>query len=442
MRKHLRFLMMAAAILFVNVAKAADDVTVGDFTFNFYTNGNAYVTSYLGSETTVNIPATITYNKEGKDTTVNVTGFGPSAFEDNTTIQKIVLGRNNSYTFGPKAFKGCTALKFFSWAPSSGATGNYITDRFYITTSGVVPESCFEGCSAVTYVYARWSNKLTVGNCAFKGMSSMTNIQLYATTIGSNAFEGCDALTNLLLYVTPTVTPTTFAGIAAGTRIMMYNPEQVTWEFMNQVGDYASQVKAYVLFSTSATRGYKRVVSTQVPYKLTGNGLNVYYVSGVTETSAGITVDLEELTGEDRVLAAGNALIIQYTGTGTSPYWVMSFLTENPEVTYTNYLTGASTAPVTLPASDGTTNYYTFAPVTTKGSEGTWSKVTEETTINIGSGYIEMKNGNAVSGITTISADDALNGNDTWYTIDGKRLQAEPTTKGIYVRGGKKIVVK
>ena len=53
-----------------------------------------------------------------------------------------------------------------------------------------------------------------------------------------------------------------------------------------------------------------------------------------------------------------------------------------------------------------------------------------------------MKNGNAVSGITTISADDALNGNDAWYTIDGKRLQAEPTTKGIYVRGGKKIVVK
>ena len=29
-----------------------------------------------------------------------------------------------------------------------------------------------------------------------------------------------------------------------------------------------------------------------------------------------------------------------------------------------------------------------------------------------------------------------------WYTLDGKRLSGKPTQKGIYVRNGRKVVVK
>ena len=29
-----------------------------------------------------------------------------------------------------------------------------------------------------------------------------------------------------------------------------------------------------------------------------------------------------------------------------------------------------------------------------------------------------------------------------WFTLDGRRLQGQPTTKGLYIRGGKKMVVK
>ena len=32
--------------------------------------------------------------------------------------------------------------------------------------------------------------------------------------------------------------------------------------------------------------------------------------------------------------------------------------------------------------------------------------------------------------------------NDSWYTLDGRRLDANPTQKGVYVKNGKKIVVK
>lgn len=34
------------------------------------------------------------------------------------------------------------------------------------------------------------------------------------------------------------------------------------------------------------------------------------------------------------------------------------------------------------------------------------------------------------------------NEGDTWYTLDGKKLNGKPATKGIFIRNGKKVLVK
>ena len=31
---------------------------------------------------------------------------------------------------------------------------------------------------------------------------------------------------------------------------------------------------------------------------------------------------------------------------------------------------------------------------------------------------------------------------ETWYTLDGRKLQEKPTTKGVYIQNGRKVVVK
>ena len=31
---------------------------------------------------------------------------------------------------------------------------------------------------------------------------------------------------------------------------------------------------------------------------------------------------------------------------------------------------------------------------------------------------------------------------DSWYTVDGRKLNGMPTKKGIYVKNGRKVVVK
>lgn len=35
-----------------------------------------------------------------------------------------------------------------------------------------------------------------------------------------------------------------------------------------------------------------------------------------------------------------------------------------------------------------------------------------------------------------------VNGSDSWYTLDGRRLQGKPTQRGIYINNGKKVVIK
>ena len=52
-------------------------------------------------------------------------------------------------------------------------------------------------------------------------------------------------------------------------------------------------------------------------------------------------------------------------------------------------------------------------------------------------GYLTYK---AATGIKTLGAD--ANAPAQWFTLDGKRLYGEPFKKGIYIRNGKKIVVK
>lgn len=46
------------------------------------------------------------------------------------------------------------------------------------------------------------------------------------------------------------------------------------------------------------------------------------------------------------------------------------------------------------------------------------------------------------TGINSIDNGKLTIDNDAWYTLDGRKLQGMPTTKGIYIYNGKKVVIK
>lgn len=190
MRKTYTLIVMLV-MLFVGANSVKGQVTIDDFTFDFYLSGNAYVKSYNGTATEVTIPATITYNNGD----VNVTGIGESAFEGNTTIEKIYLQRNGSFTVGASAFKGCTALKTLRWSDDSGASATYTADNTVYLITATAIESMFEGCTSIVTVQSRYANT-ALGKNAFKGCTALTSASLGAsfTSFGESAFENCTNL--------------------------------------------------------------------------------------------------------------------------------------------------------------------------------------------------------------------------------------------------------
>ena len=55
-------------------------------------------------------------------------------------------------------------------------------------------------------------------------------------------------------------------------------------------------------------------------------------------------------------------------------------------------------------------------------------------------GWSSFKNIVDVTGIREIK--NETKGNDRWYSLDGRELKSQPTMKGIYIKNGKKVVVK
>lgn len=179
-------------------------VTVGDFTYNFYTNnGQAYVDAYTGTDTEITIPGTITYDKDGTETTTEVRGISATAFQGNTTIEKIHIEYYTPvgyyFTLPANAFKGCTALNTFNYATTTAATGTLIADNYIIIPSTGLNSAVFEGCTSIKNVYARYYLSGGIRANAFKGCTSLTtaNVSANCASIGESAFEGCTALTTV-----------------------------------------------------------------------------------------------------------------------------------------------------------------------------------------------------------------------------------------------------
>ncbi len=91
-----------------------------------------------------------------------------------------------------------------------------------------------------------------------------------------------------------------------------------------------------------------------------------------------------------------------YFSTANTLYWPNGAMTINPFRAYFQLNSAAATRSVVLNFGDETT------------------------------GIVELKN----SGIQESKSDTG------WYTLDGRRLNGKPTTKGLYIHNGQKTVIK
>lgn len=156
------------------------------------------------------------------DPCISIGAFsGCTKLETVTIEDEYADGLVKSFTYGDKAFMGCTSLKSIEISK-------------YVKTSSIpfiaifygIGESLFEGCVALKEVIfpAGCENEFRIGENAFKGCAALQSINLPATCtqLYESAFDGCIAIKTLNVPVAVTnIGKNAFNGWTAAQTIIM-----------------------------------------------------------------------------------------------------------------------------------------------------------------------------------------------------------------------------
>ncbi len=288
-----------------------------------------------------------------------------------------------------------------------------------------------------------------IGNNAFGGCVALKTFRVKPTTapaLGTNVFDGCTALTDIIAPANyKTADGWQAAGIVEKLRADREDLFTGGTEWMTWCGDFDWSAPA---------------------------GCNVYVVSGVGENTVTLTA-LTETANADRTEGEENAegiripaytpVILQKTvanATGlqarfakvgtvpTSGYNATTGLVTKTETGF-SMLGAAKDAPVSGSITEG----YSYALF-----DGEFLKIDDSTLdipahrciltlpeplsasrlhININGEATSLSEAKEDSSLFTLHS--SLSG---WYTLDGRKLDKQPTTKGLYIYKGKKVVIK
>jgi hypothetical protein len=333
----------------------------------------------------------------------------------------------------------------------------YPQDVFYTTTLGEAQGNPTYTISAGSTAYG-----LAFGNPTntydVSGIEAITKLEKFQIDGGHEVYTDSAMITRLLKYGDVcygladrdiSFTLTNAAGLnncsIAGDGGLVITPTAGTGGQYTFTMPEAS-VTVYALGTNAqVTVGSHELSSFCSPYDLNftqaPEGLKAYVVSGFSPTTMSIT-----LTQADYVPAGTGLVVTGAEGTYDVPIAAT-------DKVWANLLVGV-VAPTPITTTDN--GYSNF--ILSNGSQGYNWYASAPGTLPAGKAYLRlpthsvsnMNNARRFTwifedlnptGIQEVQAADG-EGADAWYTLDGVRLSGQPTTSGIYVRQGKKYVVK
>ena len=208
-------------------------------------------------------------------------------------------------------------------------------------------------------------------------------------------------------------------------------------------GDYTGDITTatFQLYEgyevTVPAKEYVTYYKDEALYTETENA-KLYTITDVSGTQATAT--------ELDVVPANTPLLVQNTAE-TEQTILLIPTTTTDDVNFYEGFKG-TTSETTIPASTASANNYAL-----NGKEFVWVK--NAISIAANKAWLEVSNNDAagartiniVFGETTgLSEELRVKSEEfataTWYTLDGRKLQGIPTKKGVYIKDGKKVVVK
>ena len=497
--KHLKLTFLLTILMSMVGAKAfAHDIEVqnADGVTIYYTwtnNKKELAVSYKGSYYNENtheyignvvIPASVTYN--GKE--YGVTSIGICAFDGCSGLTSVTIP-NSVTSIGENAFDDCSGLTSITIPNSVTSIGSRAFSECSGLTSVIIPNSvtsigyqAFYGCSGLTSITI--PNSVTsIGGWAFSGCTGLTDVTIpnSVTSIGNSAFYGCTGLTSVTIPNSVTnISEHAFYGCSRLTAVTI--PNSVT-----SIGMYAfkdcSGLTSVTIPNSVTSIGYKAfydcigLTSVTIPNSVTSIGENAFYgtawydnqpdglvyagkvayqYKGTMPANTSITLDEGTLGIADYAFYGCTGLTSvtipnSVTSIGSNAFYGCTGLTS---VTIPNSVTYIGeyafdgciglteiTSNIQEPFATADCWYGVYKSIPLYVPYGTKEKYQNADGWKEFTNIIEM---DETAGIESLTSDSSLKGEESGniYSLDGRKVSNSGLSKGIYIKNGKKVVMK
>ena len=386
--------------------------------------------SIPNSVTTIGLAAFQSNNISTLEIPASVNDIGQSAFADSYTSVSVAPG-NEAY----KTVNNCIIHKLLDRLESVGKNVTSIPDGVRVIGSSVFSNSSISSIEIPSTVKE-------IGGNAFEYCENLASVTLNEglTLIGEFAFSNCSALHNLTI---PTTVKTigyhalnetgySFSGEKSLALSIPYTLNIDPISSQDILGFYTYYNYVTV---TPYVKPAKEFTSFACPQDVDfsgATGLKAYVASGFDASAK--KVSLKEVTSAK----AGEGIIIQATA-GTKYDLALATASDNG----TNLLVGVTADTAIEPTDCSNTNFLL--------SDGQFLKAQAGTLAN-GKAYLQLPTSATarakslgittegdVTGIINIDLDEE--GDGMIYDLNGRRI-SETATKGIYVKNGKKVIIK
>jgi hypothetical protein len=289
-----------------------------------------------------------------------------------------------------------------------------------------------------------------IGDGAFEGQTNLTGVTLpkTVTSIGENAFAGCTNMTSLKLQspFAPTIGTGAFD---ANANLTVNYPAAAYNNYYNAEWTGVSTFQPTVMQPNE----WSTICSTQV-YTLP-EGLEAYIVVGIDYENCAVKVKkMDYILADTPMMLRKIGAAEDYPVESLSMFIYQPDGEQLPEVigdedAFIGYApVSANAAPMELPESSGNNNmqaYILIGNSFVRWTSGTlapyrcflWA-TQEFNTASPARMAIEVVDGEA-TGVSDVRGkkEDVRN---NWYDLSGRRLQSQPTKKGVYVNNGKLMI--
>ena len=365
--------------------------------------------------------------------------------DDKTLIAYPIGKEGTTYTIpasvtkiGSDAFYGCSGL-------------TSVTIPVGVTEIGVY---AFYDCSGLTSVTILASVTI-IGRSAFSGCSRLTSVTIPAsvTVIGDYAFSGCSRLTSVTIYAKKlgSYNSQVFEYTHADLKIYVFSDCVDTYKgkWSKYAGAIASIPETQLALSgvpVNQNPGKSDEYWCTYYPSLANVKINTSDVEIYKATLNGANDKVTLVKVEGSVIKVGQAVMLK-ASTSTPISMELTSADTDGDYSY-NDLKGGAGVPAgydayTLSAVGGKMGFYKFdGTLTTPAATLDPNKAhLEIPTPPSGSrGFIGIGDDETTGLIPSLSTKGE--GSGFWYSLDGRRLSAQPTQKGVYVRNGQKIIIK